>query len=81
MKKLKVTKKKIIILVIIVIIGIVIFNNNTNKQEEVVQYELEEIEKRTVAKTVSATGVINSTNTNFNTYRLRNTFCKCKKRR
>ncbi len=64
MKKKKITKKRIIITIIVVVIGIFIFTNvNKNNNEEVVKPEIQLIEKRTIAKSISATGVINSTNT------------------
>ncbi len=63
-KKKKITKKKIVISIIIVIVAIFIFVNlNKNNQEEVTKVEIETIEKRTIAKSISATGTINSTNT------------------
>jgi len=64
MKKKKITKKKVIIAIIIIVIGILIFTNvNKNNKEEVAKEEVQNIEKRTIAKSISATGVINSTNT------------------
>lgn len=64
MKKKKITKKRIIIAVIVVIIGILIFTNvNKNNTEDVAKAEVQNIEKRTIAKSISTTGVINSTNT------------------
>lgn len=63
-KKKKITKKKIVIAVILVIIAIFIFTNfNKNNQEDVTKVEIETIEKRTIAKSISATGTINSSNT------------------
>ena len=63
-KKKKITKKKVIIAIIIVVIAIFIFTNaNKNNSEEVSKPEIETIEKRTIAKSISATGTINSTNT------------------
>jgi HlyD family secretion protein len=63
-KKKKITKKKVIIAIIIVVIAIFIFTNaNKNNNEEVSKPEIETIEKRTIAKSISATGTINSTNT------------------
>ncbi len=63
-KKRKITKKKIIISIIVVIIAVFIFTNfSKNNQENVTKAEIETIEKRTIAKSISATGTINSTNT------------------
>lgn len=63
-KKKKITKKKIIISIIVVIIAIFIFTNfNKNNQEDVTKVEIESIEKRTIAKSISAIGTINSSNT------------------
>lgn len=63
-KKKKITKKKIVIAIILVIIAIFIFTSfNKNKQEDVTKVEIEAIEKRTIAKSISATGTINSSNT------------------
>ena len=63
MKK-KLTKKRIII--IIVIIALIVFvrmNQNTaNKMAEEIVLETEEIERRTIAKSVSATGTITTSN-------------------
>lgn len=63
-KKKKITKKKIIIAIIIVIIAVLVFSNlNKNKQEETVKPEIVAIEKRNIAKSIGATGVVNSSNT------------------
>ncbi len=63
-KKKKITKKKIVIAVILVILAITIFSNfNKNNQDDVTKVEIETIEKRTIAKSISATGTINSSNT------------------
>ncbi len=63
-KKKKITKKKIVIAVILVILAIAIYSNfNKNNQEDVTKVEIETIEKRTIAKSISATGTINSSNT------------------
>lgn len=63
-KKKKITKKKIIIAIIVVIIAVFIFTNfNKNNQDDITKVEIEAIEKRTIAKSISATGTINSTNT------------------
>ena len=63
MKK-KLTKKRVII--IIVIIALIVFvrmNQNTaNKMTEETGLETEEIERRTIAKSVSATGTITTSN-------------------
>lgn len=63
-KKKKITKKKIIIAIIIVVIAVLVFSNfNKNKQEENVKPEIVAIEKRNIAKSIGATGVVNSSNT------------------
>ena len=63
MKK-KLTKKRVIIIVVIILIIIFVQMNNKAAKNavEAPQIETEEIEKRTIAKSVSATGSVTTAN-------------------
>lgn len=62
-KKLKNKKKKIIITVIAIVLIIVVWNVLKPKQVEDVKIETETIEKRTIAQSISSTGVIKANDT------------------
>ena len=62
-KKIKNKKKKIIITVIVIVLLLVIWNVVKPKQVEDVKIETEAIEKRTIAQSISSTGVIKANDT------------------
>ncbi len=64
MKKKKWTKKKkIIVFIAILLVALVIFKVATPKKEEEAKIETEEIQRRDIAKSISATGVIATSDT------------------
>lgn len=63
MKKIKNKKKKIIIAIVVLVIIVVIINFSKPKEVNEVKIETEAIEKRTIAQSISSTGVIKANDT------------------
>ena len=62
-KKKKNKKKKIIIGIVIIIAIIAMVKITSQKEEKTVKIETEAIEKRTIAQSISSTGIIKANNT------------------
>ena len=61
LKKIKIKKRYIVLLIILLIIGFSIYNSKKNVEE--VKIETETIEKRDIAHSISATGIVSTSTT------------------